>query len=161
MIKEKEVKKEEAVPVQLLDPIAEKKAEGADRLKKLIAEETRLVKGRFRCFETPGAAQTVCCKKYKNVPMFKKEMVDGGTYEIPLFVARFLNGIDAVARDVNGEVGSCSYPIHGFKWDKSGSVPTSALGSGPGGEMGIPVPLIGVAKRVRRYGFESLEFGIS
>lgn len=160
MIKEKEVTKE-ATPIQLIDPTAHKKQEAADRLQKLVAEETKLVKGRFRCFESPGAAQTICVKKYKNVPLFKKEMVDGGTYEIPLYVARFLNGVDAVARDINGEVGSCSYPIHGFKWDKGGPMPTSALGAGPAGEMGVPVPLIGVAKRVRRYGFESLEFGIS
>lgn len=160
MVQVKEISK--SVSAAETRPVDEvRKKEGADRLQQLIKEEIRNVKGRFRCFEAPGSRQTITVKKYKDVPMFKKEMVDGEVYEIPLYVARFLNGTDAVARDRNGDVGSCSYPVHGFKWNPSEPLPSSALGAGPSGEMGIPVPLVGVAKRIRRFGFESLEFGVS
>ncbi len=137
-----------------------KKLEAEQRLKTLIAEEIKTVKGRFRCFESPGSSHKIQVKKYKDVPMFSKQMIDGEVYDVPLYVARHLNGIDAVARDINGNVGSCSYPVHGFKWDQGSPMPPSALGVGGGGEMGVPVPLIGIAKRVRRFGFESLEFGV-
>lgn len=147
-------------PTEAIITLDSKKLDAQERLAKLVKEETRLVKGRFRCFETPGSRTTITCKKYKDVPMFKKEMVDGEIYEIPLYVARFLNGQDAVARDRNGDTGTCSYPVHGFKWNPGDPMPQSALGMGSNGELGIPVPLVGVAKRVRRYGFESLEFGV-
>ncbi len=160
MVKGQEISKS-VTPEQVIDITAERRAEGATRLKKLIAEEVKTVKGRFRCFDAPGSRQTVTCKKYKEVPTFKKEMIDGEVYEVPLYVARFLNGIDAVARDRDGQVGTCSYPIHGFKWNPGDPMPPASLGVGPSGEMGVPVPLIGVAKRVRRFGFESLEFGVS
>lgn len=141
------------------EAMKKKKLEGADRLKKIIEEDIKIVKGRFRCYETPGAIEKITVKKYKDVPMFVKTMIDGEVYEVPKYVARHLNGIDAVARDRNGDIGSCSYAVHGFKWDKQGPMPASTPGVGPNGEPGTPVPLIGIAKRVRRFGFESMEFG--
>lgn len=157
MVKEQEAVLERPIP----DIIQRNKAEAADRLRKLVAEETKLVKGKFRCYETPGAFATIQVKKYKEVPMFSKTMIDGETYEVPLYVARHLNGIDVVARDRNGDIGSCSYSVHGFKWNAGDPMPASTLGVGPNGEHGTPVPATRVAKRVRRYGFESLEFGVS
>lgn len=128
-------------------------AKGQDRLQKLIKEESRLVKGRFRTFEPDGATVRIQIRKYKELPMFDMHMTDGGEYEIPLYVARHLNGVDAVAHKRNGKTGSCSYPIHGFKWDPSKPMPQSAEGAG-----GAPVPVVGINKTVRRFGFESLEF---
>lgn len=128
------------------------------KLKALIEEETQIVRGRFRCFETPGASLRVQVRKYKGVPMFDKTMLDGETYEVPLYVARHLNGIDKVAGALNGKIGSCSYPVHGFKHSAGAVLPSSEPGSGPNGESGIPVPIVGITKRVRRFGFESLEF---
>lgn len=130
-----------------------------DRYQKLLKEETKKVKGRFRCYETPGGNLRVQQRKFKEEPMFDKTMMDGEVYEVPLYVARYLNGMDGGAHAVNGKIGSCSYPVHGFKWNSNGPMPTSGEGTGPSGEPGIPVPLIGVAKRVQRFGFESLEFG--
>jgi hypothetical protein len=60
-------------------------------------------------------------------------------------------------KDTNKQIGTCSYAIHGFKYSGD-MLPPSALGMGAGGEQGIPVPIIGVTKRVKRYGFQSLEF---
>lgn len=129
-----------------------------EKLKEFIAEETRMVKGRFRFLETPGGSVRIQVKKYPGVPMFDKTMMDGEIYEVPLYIARHLNGIDATAKAVNGNVGSCSYPVHGFKWNPGNPMPASMEGFGPAGEGGIAVPIVGVAKRVRRFGFESLDF---
>lgn len=130
------------------------------KLAELIAEETKVVRGMFQCFETPGATVKIVVRKYPGIPHFEKTMTDGETYDIPLYVARHLNGIDAsagAAGDVkNPNIGTCSYPVHGFKWKNE--APPSQLGAGPSGEGGIPVPIVGIAKRVKRFGFQSMEF---
>lgn len=143
------------------EPINEMtKAEAKEKLKKLIAEETKMVKGIFKNFETPGAIAHVHVRKYPGIPDFRKSMIDGGTYEVPLYVARFLNGIDVSCPVNDGKIGTCSYPVHGFRYDgNAANLPSSQLGQGPDGTSGVPVPLIHVAKRVQRYGFQSLEFG--
>lgn len=144
------------------------------KLEELMIEESKLVKGIFQCFENPGASQKITYKKYPTpadmrkrggsggVQPFSQVMTDGCEYEIPLYVARFLNGTDVTAGLLSDEkrntlIGSCSYTVSGFKFN--GDVaPQSQLGVGPGGEGGIPVPIVGVTKRVKRYGFQSLEF---
>lgn len=144
------------------------------KLKELMAEEGRLVRGIFQCFENPGATQKITYKKYPTpaemrkrsgeggLEPFSKVMTDGCEYEIPLYVARFLNGTDVMAGALGDlprqpTIGTCSYGIHGFK-HVGNDLPQSALGMGPSGEGGIPVPIVGVTKRVKRYGFQSLEF---
>lgn len=141
-----------------------------ETLHKLMREESKMVKGRFINYETPGASATIEVLKYPTpkdggIPPFKKSMKDGEVYEIPLYVARFLNGIDKTAGaatndiKVDQEIGTCSYVVHGFKYT-SQNMPMSQEGTGPTGEGGIPVPMIGIAKRVRRYGFQPLDFSI-
>ena len=134
------------------------------KLEEFIKEETRTVKGVFHNYETPGGAATIFVEKYKGVPPFKKSMMDGWTYEIPLYAARFLNGIDVTAgalaenRDPEKQkIGTCSYVVHGFKMDDPNQPVPSTLGSGPNGEGGIPIADTRIAKRVRRYGFSSME----
>lgn len=145
------------------------------KLKELMAEEGKLVRGIFQNFENPGATQKVTYKKYPTpaemrkrggeggLEPFSKTMTDGFEYEIPLYVARFLNGTDVSAGVLGDEkkgsffVGTCSYGISGFKFSGD-NVPASQMGMGPNGEGGIPVPIVGVTKRVKRYGFQSLEF---
>lgn len=134
-----------------------------DKLNALMKEESRMVKGMFQCFETPGSTVKICVHKYPSqdkggIAPFEKVMTDGEMYEVPLYVARFLNGIDVMAgalgdantRNVN--IGTCSYPVHGFKW-KGDNAPVAGVDT-----MGTPIASIGVARRVRRYGFQSLEF---
>lgn len=129
-----------------------------DRLEKLIQEETKIVKGRFRCFDNPDSLCRIQVRKYKNVPMFDKWMADGGIYEVPLYVARHLNGIDACAQALNGKINSCAYPVHGFKSENDVLPPSQeALVPGQGPSY---VPLNSNAKYIRRYGFESMEFNI-
>jgi hypothetical protein len=130
-----------------------KKEESDEFLDKFIKEETKLVKGKFRNFEIPGASQRIFYKKYPHpVPVFDKVMHDGEIYEIPLYVARHLNGIDVTAKGINGKINSCAYPTHGFKMDPSKGIPESRE------EGGIIMPSSVPTKWTRRYGFESLEF---
>lgn len=128
-----------------------------DRLHAFVVEESKLVKGRFRCFDNPGSSVRIQVRKYKELPMFDKTMIDEGTYEVPLYVARHLNGIDATATHINGKVNSCSYPIHGFK-AVGDQLPGSQEVMGPDGLT--LAPRDNIVKRVRRYGFESLEFSV-
>lgn len=144
------------------------------KLKELMDEEGKLVKGIFQCFENPGASQKITYKKYPTpsemrkrggeggLEPFSKVMTDQQEYEIPLYVARFLNGTDVSAGALSDEkrsslIGSCSYNISGFKYSGD-TPPQSHMGMGPNGENGIPVPIVGITKRVKRYGFQSLEF---
>ena len=127
-------------------------------LNKMIEEETKMVKGVFRNYETPNGSAPIHVRKYPGIPEFKKTMQDGVTYEVPLYVARFLNGKDAVAKGCDGFIGTCSYGVHGFKMPDQNNLQPSYMGHGPNGEAGIAVPIVGITKRVRRYGFDSMEF---
>jgi hypothetical protein len=129
----------------------------SSRLAKLAEEEKKTVKGRFRNFENPGCSATVTVLKYpeKYCPKFVKTMMDNEAYEIPLYVARFLNGTDITAKEAGYKINTCSSLIHGFHSNPDGSVKVSD-GTDPGG---IPVPVF-TNKYRRRYGFESLEFDL-
>ena len=122
------VPKEGSIPLR--DPDVLKSAK--DKLQAFIKEDTVMVKNRFRCFDNPGSSVRIQIKKYKDVPMFDKTMIDEGTYEIPLYVARHLNGIDATTTNINGKIHSCSYPVHGFKTDGM-QLAESYEGLGPDG----------------------------
>lgn len=140
------------------------------KLHQMMKEESRLVKGVFQCFETPGDTVKVVVKKYPNekqggIPHFEKTMTDGETYEIPLYVARHLNGCDVTANAFTGgegrntNIGTCSYPRHGFVLPSRGAEPRlGASGTGPYGDTVVPVATVGIVKRVKRFGFQSMEF---
>lgn len=142
----------------------ETKEAAKSKLKELIQSETRLVRGIFQCFETPGATVPITVIKYPGVKPFKQALTDGYTYEIPLYVARFLNGIDVSAGALgdantrNTNIGTCSYTVHGFKSAGAGDLAPSAMGQGPDGQGGIPVPIVGPMSRKKRFGFQSMEF---
>jgi hypothetical protein len=147
--KEKEKIKEEIVVLNL----PSQKQLNKQKLDKFIEEETKLVKGRFRNYETPGGNLRVQIRKYPGIPAFDKIMIDNEMYEVPLYVARHLNGIDATAGGCSKKINTCAWPTHGFKWDRDKPMPQSREG-----DAGIPVPLIGISKWNRRFGFESLQF---
>ena len=156
-----EVSKESEIDVA--KPAKTRKELAKEKLHQLMKEESRLVRGIFQCFEAPGSTVPVSVFKYPGpdqggIPPFQMTMTDGETYEIPLYVARFLNGVDITsgalgdANKRNINIGTCSYPIHGFAWKES-----AAPSSGQDGR-GIPIPLVSVFKRIKRFGFQSLEF---
>ena len=129
-----------------------------EKIKELIAMETKIVRGTFINFETPGASATITVRKYPGIPVFQKAMKDGETYEIPLYVARFLNGIDISVGAVDNpnkgsqKIGTCQYAVHGWKMEHGEDFK-------PGVNTGdTVVPVSGITKRVKRYGFNSSEF---
>ena len=125
-----------------------------EKLSKLMNEELKLVKGRFRNYETPGGSVDIQVKKYheKYTPMFKMVMRDNEQYEIPLYVARHLNGTDITAQSVGGKIHTCSYLVNSFAPNPDGSMKQSEQDM-----RGMPVPIF-TNKYIKRYGFESLEF---
>ncbi len=133
----------------------EKKELAKERLKELIQEETQVVRGIFQFFESPGGTATIKVRKYPGVPMFIKTMKDGLMYEIPKYVARFLNGTDVSARAVDGHkddnkfIGTCSYGVYDFKVDAGVDPKTSA----------DLLPVAQISNFTRRYGFQSMDFG--
>ena len=152
-------KDEPVVEEKKVTPVTTGESESSkEKLRRFIEEETVLVEGRFKHYETPGASHRVQVKKYKDVPMFDKWMTDNMVYKIPLYVARHLNGVDKTAGKIGGKINTCSHAIHEWKHGKNDPLPASELGCGPGGEPGIPVPILSSPKYKRRFGFESLEF---
>lgn len=119
-----------------------RRRKGKEMLRKYMNEEMKMVWGTFQNFETPGAALRLQVKKYPGFE-FDKTMEDGKAYEVPLYIARHLNGIDITATAINGDLGTCSYAVHSHIMDSSGN------------------PIINTAKRKRRYGFQSAEFSMS
>lgn len=117
-----------------------KKEEAKKRLEKLEKEESQLVKGRFIFHECPGGSVHIACKKFKNQPEFNRVLEDNKEYEIPLWVARHLNGYDKAAEDLGGLINSCAYPIHAYAQDTQGKA------------------RIDVGQWRRRFSFQSLDF---
>lgn len=70
-----------------------------DKVRRAWKEESRMVKGVFRCREPEGGNVEFFFKKYKWDPVQHYVMFDGEVYEVPLAVARHLNK-------------NCNYPIH-------------------------------------------------
>lgn len=124
-----------------LNVLKDPKKSGKERLEKIMQEESRVVKGVFKCYECPGASTTFSVKKYPNQPTKTYTFQDGKEYEVPLWVARHLNGIDATAGELQGRTHSCGVPVHTYHID-----PATGMAS------------IEVGTVRRRYGFQSLDF---
>jgi hypothetical protein len=143
------------LPVSVQYISKEKKELAKEKLKELIREETEVVRGIFQFFESPGGTATITIRKYPGVPMFIKTMKDGLMYEIPKYVARFLNGTDVSARAVDGHkddskfIGTCSYGVYDFKIDAGADLKTST----------DLLPVAQISNFTRRYGFQSMDFG--
>ncbi len=149
-----DVKKEE-IPKDIRIPKTKEEL-AYEKIKPFIDEEGhKMVRGRFKNYECPGGSADISVQKYhpKYVKPFHMRMFDNEVYEIPLYVARFLNGIDvtAAARKIH----TCAFPTHGFKWDKNEDAPKSQVD-----QEGKIVPIVTVAKWNRRYGFESMAFDV-
>ena len=146
-------------PISGLHVSKETKELAKEKIKDLIAEETKIVKGIFINYETPGASATITVRKYPGVPVFTKSMKDGEMYDIPLYVARFLNGTDVSVGAVDNPnkgsqlIGTCQYGVHGWKMDNAEDF---KQGIDVGGTV---VPSVAITKRVKRYGFNSVDFG--
>lgn len=112
--------------------VKEKKTEGPaiadDPVRAKWKEESKMVKGIFRCHEPAGGSVTFPFKKFKWDPVVNYTMTDGQEYEIPLAVARHLNK-------------NCNYPIHSYILDSAGKPLLDQAG-----------------KKFSRMNFDSLDF---
>jgi len=122
------------------------KEESKAKLARFKEKDMEMVQGRFRNLESPGGSAVIPCRKYAG-EFFQKELRDGQIYSIPRYVANWLNGYDATASAIDGQVHSCSYVVHGYKTTKD-AFPDKNL------DEGMTVPLV----YKPRYRFESLEF---
>ena len=109
-----------------------KKAKAAANLNYQRDKDREKVKGIFRFHEVPGGRLEFSFKKYKGDPVERYDLVDGTQYTLPLGVARHLNS-------------SGWYPQYEY-------IPGEKVIQAPGGNS------IRVAKKIRRYSFQSLEF---
>jgi len=99
-----------------------------DKVYRMWKEESRLVKGIFRCRQPDSGNVVFSFRKYKWDQTKRYTMFDGETYEVPLAVARHLNK-------------NCSYAEHSHVLDSDGK-PTINRGG----------------KMKSRMNFESTEF---
>lgn len=97
-------------------------------------KDRELVKGIFRDYEVPGGNTSFVIRLWKEDQVERYDFVDGKMYTIPLGVAKHINK-------------NCWYPEYEYaKGDKD-----TQMGFGPNTTMRI-------GKKVRRYGFQSLDF---
>ena len=117
--------------------------ENKAKIRKLMEEESKMVKGKFIYHECPGGHVDVFQRKYKDLPAFKQTFVDGMEYTVPLWVARWLNGVDKAAGAYEGVINSGAWPIYKHEtveqWGKS-----------------LNLQPIGTWKR--RFSFQSMDF---
>jgi len=76
-------------------------------------KDRQLVKGIFRFYEVPGGQMSFNFRKYKQDPIERFDMVDGGVYTIPLGVAKHLtqNGNYPVHKYIKSEDGTTSMRV--------------------------------------------------
>jgi len=140
-----------------VEVVKSKKEQCLERLRPIMEEELKMVRGRFRNYEDPGSLAPVFVRKYPGIPAFDQKLVDGKVYELPLYVARFLNGVDVLAKGADQKIHTCSYPVHSYVVD-AGQEPMRNMDQNQQNFTGV---FVEIAKRKRRYGFESMEFDSS
>lgn len=69
----------------------QQKKEAKEKLDKLYKEESKIVKGVFKNIEAPGGEISFPYKKFPQDPLTIYTLKDGGTYDLPLCVAKHLN----------------------------------------------------------------------
>lgn len=105
-------------------------------LKYMRDKDRELVTGTFRFFECPNMPMRFVVRFYKEDPVETYEMYDGEVYTIPLGVAKHLNR--------NGW-----YPINEYILNKV---------ENPHRDVRAPKGNYRMARKVRRFGFQSMDF---
>lgn len=129
-------KEENTGLVNTIDPSAKpapKKDKG--NLKYQRDKDREPVKGIFRFYEAPGGTLSFCFRGYKEDPIEQFALKDGEVYTLPLGIAKHLN--------------------------KSGCYPEYEFFQGEKNVVGAFSPeghMMRVSRKIRRYGFQSLEF---
>jgi hypothetical protein len=113
------------------------------KLRSIMDDEKRMVTGKFIYHECPGGTVAVFQRKYKELPAFKETFVDGNTYTVPMWVARFLNGYDKSSASYGNMIQSGAYPRYQHETQ---SKTNSVAG------------LQSVGEWKRRFSFQSMDF---
>jgi hypothetical protein len=100
------------------------------------------VKGIFRYFEVPGGCMSFVHKIYKEDKVERYDLMDGEVYTLPLGVAKHLNK--------NGW-----YPEYVHIAHEDGRPISGGINPGFGS---TPAQTMRIGKKIRRFGFQSLEF---
>ena len=79
----------------------------AEDLKKMREKDSKMVKGRFRSMEVPGATVPFVYKKYSG-EVLRYSMRDGEIYTVPVMVAKHINA-------------NCRYPENAHLLDMNGN----------------------------------------
>jgi hypothetical protein len=95
----------------LTDPARKELQEKIERQKE---DDLRMVRGIFKNLECPNGCLKFSQRKYKGEPVHEYLLWDGKEYELPLYVAKYLNN-------------NCAYPVHAASIDSDGK-PTSTIG---------------------------------
>lgn len=90
------------------------KKEAAEKINEMKREDLRMVKGIFKNLECPGGCVKFYQRKYKEEPVREYFMWDGREYEVPLYVAKYLNT-------------NCAVPVHTMSVDADGK-PIETIG---------------------------------
>jgi hypothetical protein len=115
-------------------------------LKYLRDKSRELVKGIFKFYEVPGALMSFNYREFKEDPIERFDLLDGEVYQIPLGVARHLNK-NGWYPEYEFVQGDPSVKQSQFGLDTS--LRSASFGGGA---------VQKVTKKVRRFGFQSLEF---
>lgn len=110
--------------------------ENKKKVEAMRAKDKEVVKGIFRFYEMPNGQLEFVHRAYPGDPVEKYTMVDGQIYSVPLGVAKHLNK--------NGW-----YPEYKHIQDPDGKNMQLATGTNRGQY---------VAKKIRRFGFQGLDF---
>lgn len=86
----------------------ETRDEVAQKLRIERDKDREIVKGVFKYYEVPGGMVGFCFKKYKEDALEKYELHDGQIYELPLAVAKHING-------------NTWYPVHQYGRNEDGT----------------------------------------
>ena len=87
---------------------SDQKKAAKDKLDKEYKIESKIVKGVFKNLEAPGGEIKFPFKRYAQDPLQLYTLQDGGTYDLPLCVAKHLNN-------------NCNVKQHQFVVDKLGN----------------------------------------
>lgn len=97
--------------VKLTDPARE---DLQKKIEKNKEEDLRMVRGIFKNLECPNGSVRFSQRKYKGEQVREYVMWDGREYEVPLYVAKYLNN-------------NCAYPVHAASLDADGK-PSETVG---------------------------------
>jgi len=123
-----------------MSKVATEKKTAKPNFRYMRDKDREKVKGIFRYYEVPGGQVSFMFRAYKEDGIQRYDLIDGQIYTLPLGVAKHLNN-------------NCWYPRYGHMEGEEGVIG----GHAPNG-LGKGMQGMRLAQKVRRMGFQSLEF---